>query len=58
MPRLEQKLNLQNEQKNFGKKSSIQYSAPSDYLIVDNRGTSLMKDYYKLIGTRYVFQLE
>ena len=38
--------------------TSLQYGQPKHSIIVDNRNTSLLKDYYKLIGSRYKFQLE
>ena len=39
--------------------TSLQYGAPKNNSIVaDNRQTSLFKDYYKVIGSRYKFQLE
>lgn len=37
--------------------STLQYSV-ADTLIIDNRPTSLFKDYYKVIGSRYKFSLE
>lgn len=37
--------------------SSLQYNQ-TDSLIIDNRLTSLFRDYYKVIGSRYKFKLE
>jgi hypothetical protein len=31
---------------------------PKSTVVVDNRGTSLFRDYYKVIGSRYKFALE
>ena len=51
------------ENKNDSKKfvSSLQYSQPhyqQNSLIIDNRSTSLFQDNYKVIGSRYKFELE
>jgi len=38
--------------------ASISYGQPKQSVVVDNRSTCLFRDYFKVIGSRYKFQLE
>ena len=38
--------------------TSIAYGQPKRSVVIDNRATSLLRDYFKMIGPRYKFSLE